>query len=214
MRYMVLSACLTALTGGAAVAEQPTPTSLAMPSVSGQSASQNLDLGVTQTDGTVSIVFASEPDSDQLEYFLSLMVISTADQVRFSATYDLDNRNGLLEGLEAFIGANGVPWHVCRGWWMSPDDDYSAALIREDFGGSLVFIDNGQSSDVVDNPEADLNAALTADPVFAGMFGSDPRRVESGEEYFNAVTAFWSQVVPKVELIRERQKKGGWVDGC
>lgn len=174
----------------------------------------NLTLAVTQADGAVDVVLAVEPDPDRLSNVLSLLAIGTADQVRFSATYDVPGRREALAGIERFARANGLAWAVCPNWWLSPDVDYLAAEIREDLGGSLVFIDNGPSSDAPDNPDADLAAAMREDPAFAGVLGPDARRVEDAADYFDASTAVWMQVVPNRALDPARQDKGGWVDGC
>lgn len=212
MRFV---ACLlvVSLWGSTGLAEA-SESALAFPSANGQTVAQNLDLGVTQADGTVDVVFADRPDAATLEYFLSLMVLGTAEQVRFSATYSAEGRLETLREIETFIEANGMPWHVCHGWWLSPDDDYAASVVKDRLGGSVILIDNGPSSDVVDNPDADLSAALTADPVFAGIFGSGAARVEDPSDYFEAVSAIWGQVVPNRELDSQRQERGGWIDGC
>lgn len=213
MRVMSVCAALTAFAAAPALADG-SASALPFPAVQGQSVSQNLDLGVTQADGTVDVVLAAAPDPDRLDYFLSLLVLGTAEQVRFSVTYDANERQATVGQIESFIEANGVPWHMCHGWWLSPDDDYAETVIRDELGGSVILIDNGQSSDVVDNPEADMEKALTADPVFTGVFGPQPVRVEDMGDYFKAVSAIWGQVVPNRELDSQRQERGGWVDGC
>ena len=208
MRSLVCSivGCFLASSTMAAETDLPFP-------VNGQTVFQNLNLGVTQTDGSIDVVFATKPDPERLADFLSLMVVATAQQVRFSATFNAEDRIETLRSVEDFITSTGVPWHVCHGWWLSPDADYSETVVRDDLGGSLIFIDNGQSSDVVDNPAADMVAALTADPIFGGTFVGNAQRVDDTGKYFDAVSAIWGQVVPNRELDQDRQEKGGWVDG-
>lgn len=213
MRALVVCSVLSAALVAPVYADEH-ESALPFPAALGPSVLQNLELGVTQADGTVDVVFASEPDAEKLEYFLSLMVLGTAEQVRFSVTYNAEQRQATFEQIESFIQANGVPWHVCHGWWMSPDADYAEGVIRDELGGSIILIDNGHSSDAVDNPEADIVEALTADPVFVGAFGSQPVRVEDMGKYLKAVSVIWGQIVPVRELDSQRQERGGWIDGC
>ena len=189
-------------------------TALDFPTPGAEAAQDNLTLAVTQADGSVDVVLAQEPATEHLDRFLDLLVIGTASQVRFSATYDMPGRRETLDRIEAFSRENGLGWSVCHDWWLSPDADYLATAIRDTFGGSLVFIDNGATSDAVDNPDADLGTAMRADPAYAAVLSSAPRRISDAGEYLDGVMAVWIQIVPTRELDAARQSKGGWLDGC
>lgn len=165
----LVSACLAAT----ASAE----TALDFPAPGPRAAWNNLVLGLTQTDGSIDVVIAERPDPAALGNLLDLLVLHTGFQVRFSVFHDVEDRGEVLAQIYAFREATGTDLHICRGWWSWPDADTYAATVREQFGGSLVFIDNGDSSDAYDNPASDFMAARTFDPLFAGVLGSDPRRM-------------------------------------
>ena len=207
---VLLAALLWASTAGAQ------EKSLDLPPPGAQAAWDNLALAVTQADGSVDVMLADRPDPDRLDALLDLMVLSTADQVRISTTYDMPGKEEALGRIEGFIRENGLLWHVCHGWWLSPDSDPYATLIRDRFGGSLMFLDNDPTTGIVENPEASFDEALRVDPAFAGAVGQEPRRIADAEDYFEAASAVWVQVmaVHGAELDPARRDEGGWVDGC
>lgn len=142
-------------------------------------------------------------------------MLHTGFQVRFSIFHDVEDRGKVLAQSYAFREATGTDLHVCRGWWSRPEADRYAAMMRERFGGSLVFIDNGDSSDAYDNPASDFMAARVLDPLFAGVFGPDPRRIEDGGDYLAALEMFWWQIDRLDTWDRDRLlARGGWVDAC
>ena len=201
------------LWAGAAGAQE---SALDLPPPGAQAAWDNLALALTQADGSVDVMLADPPDPDRLDALLDLMVLSTADQVRISTTYDMPGKAETLARIEGFIDENGLPWHVCHGWWLSPDSDPYATLIRDRLGGSLVFLDNDPTTGIVENPEASFDEAMRGDPAFAGTVGQEPRRIADAEDYFEAASAVWVQVMALhgAELDPARRDEGGWVDGC
>ncbi|REG53171.1 hypothetical protein EQ718_08230 [Paracoccus versutus] len=175
----------------------------------------NLVLGLTQTDGSIDVVIAERPDPVALANLLDLLVLHTGLQVRFSVFHDVADRGEVLAQIYAFREVTGTDLHVCRSWWSWPEADGYAAMLRDRFGGSLVFIDNGDSSDAYDNPASDFMAARILDPLFAGVFGPDPRRIEDGGDYLAAMEMFWRQIDTLNIWDRDRLLvRGGWVDGC
>lgn len=188
----------------------------------GQAAAwDNLTIALTQADGAVSIALAAEPDAGQLEDLMGLLLMSPAKQVRFSTVYDPEtqrvtaDQTAILDKVNQFIESHGVEWKVCNDWWMSPDSAVISASVNDSFGGSLILIDNGASSDAYDNPEADFMQARYDDPAFAAVFGDGARRVTDPEEYLAAVEAFWVQVQSDGgSSDGQTSENGGWVDGC
>ncbi len=173
-------------------------------------------LALTRTDGSIDVVFAARPDPAALEDFLSLLILHTGFQVRFTVFHDTTGRGEILAQLYAFREAHGLDWHVCRGWWAWPQADGYAAQLRDRFGGSIVFIDNGDSSDAYDNPEADVLTARLLDPAFVGVFAPHPFRVEEPEAYLKIGEMFWQQIT-QIDAWQGRERllnRGGWVDGC
>ena len=57
---------------------------------------------------------------------------------------------------------------------------------------------------------------MRGDPAFAGAVGREPRRIADAEDYFEAASAVWVQVMALhgAELDPARRDEGGWVDGC
>jgi hypothetical protein len=208
-------AAASLLGGAAAFAEDLRATALAFPPPGAAAALDNLTLALTQVDGSIDVVFAARPDLAALDDFLSLVILQTGFQVRFSVFPDTAGRGEIFTQIYDFREAHGLDWHVCRGWWAWPRADGYAAQLRDRFGGSIVFIDNGASSDADDNPEADYLTARHLDPAFAAVFGLEPFRVEEPEAYLKIGEMFWHQVTqidawPGLERLLDR---GGWVDG-
>ena len=54
-------------------------------------------------------MLADQPDPDRLDAFLDLLVLSTADQVRISTTYDMPAKAETVERIEGYIAENGLP---------------------------------------------------------------------------------------------------------
>lgn len=181
----------------------------------------NLTIALTQADGTVNVALATDPGAGRLEDLMGLLLMSAPDQVRFSTVYDPTTQQvttaqrAMLERINGFISSHGVDWDVCNGWWMSPDSTNISASVADRFGGSIILIDNGPSSDAYDNPEADFMQARYDDPAFAGVFGDDARRVTDPEEYLAVAEAFFLQVMGQGDADADRLTAGGgWVDGC
>lgn len=170
-----------------------------------------------RADGSVDLVIGVDPGPEELVGLLDLLAVSSADQVRLSTLYDPEtlrvtaDQKAVLTVMQDYIAANGLDWHVCEGWWGTPGREHLSQRIAEDFGGSLLFIDNGLSSDVIDNPSADLMESLSNDPAFANVF-VQPERLIDVESYWNAVEAFWSQVM--LDNALDPARRGGWKDGC
>lgn len=175
----------------------------------------NLVLGLTQTDGSIDVLIAERPDPAALGNLLDLLVLHTGFQVRFSVFHDVADRGEVLAQIYVFRETTGTDLHVCRGWWSWPEADGYAAMLRDQFDGSLVFIDNGDSSDAYDNPASDFMAARILDPLFAGVLGPDPGRIEDGGDYLAALETFWRQIDTLAIWDRDRLlARGGRVDGC
>lgn len=196
-------------------------TAVAFPPEGKGAAWDNLTIALTQADGTVNIALASDPGAGWLEDLMGLLLMAAPDQVRFSAVYDpatqqvTTEQRAILERINGFISTHGVDWDVCNGWWMSPDSTSISASVADQFGGSIILIDNGPSSDAYDNPEADFMQARYDDPAFAAIFGDDARRATDPEEYLAVVEAFFVQVMGQGDADADRMTAGGgWVDGC
>lgn len=210
MRKLIAALVLTCA-GTVAHAE----TALDFPAPSPRATWNNLVLGMTQTDGSIDVVIATRPDPVALGHLLDLLVMNTGFQVRFSVLHDVEARGEVLAQIYAFRDATGTDLHVCRGWWTWPDAHRFAALLRDRFGGSVVFIDNGPSSDAFENPSSDFIAAMRLDPMFAAAASDAPRRVTDGEDYLSALEMFWQQIYSLNEHEAERLlARGGWIDGC
>lgn len=190
-------------------------TALDFPAPGPRAAWNNLVLALTQTDGSIDVVIAERSDPAALANLLDLLVLHTGIQVRFSVFHDVADRGEVLAQIYAFREATGTDLHVCRGWWSWPEADGYAAMLRDQFGGSLVFIDNGDSSDAYDNPASNFMAARVLDPLSAGVLGPDLRRIEDGGDYIAALEMFWRQIDMLNIWDRDRLlARGGWVDGC
>lgn len=210
MRMKIAGLAAACLVSGASA--EP---ALEFPAPGPEAAWNNLVLGLTQTDGSIDVVIAERPETAALGNLLDLLVLHTGLQLRFSIFHDVEDRGEVMAQIYAFHEATGMDLHVCRGWWAWPDSDASAAMLRESFGGSLVFIDNGPSSDAYDNPSSNLMTARTLDPMFAGALGADLRRVDNGEDYLEALAMLWQQVDSLDAWDRGRLlERGGWIDGC
>lgn len=172
------------------------------------------DIAMAGVNGSVDVVIGAEPGEQMLEALLDGLSVSSADQVRFSAFPYAPSSRVTMRVVETYISENGLDWHVCHGWWLSPDDDYVGALLKERFAGSMIFFDEGPTSDVIDNPNADIASGIEADAVFGGVLKETAERVRDPELYYQAVNAIWTQIVPVRQLDPERQNRGGWVDGC
>ncbi len=207
----LITALMLASAGTASHAE----TALDYPAPGARAAWNNLVLGATQTDGSIDVVIAASPDPAALGTLLDLMVLQSGFQVRFSIFHDVEARREVLAQIYAFREATGTDLLVCRTWWAWSDADRFAALLRNRFGGSVVFIDNGASSDAFDNPSSDYIAAMRLDPMFAAALSDAPHRVTDGEDYLAALEMFWQQInsqnMPDGDRLLAR---GGWIDGC
>ena len=207
----LITALMLASAGTASHAE----TALDYPAPGARAAWNNLVLGATQTDGSIDVVIAASPDPAALGTLLDLMVLQSGFQVRFSIFHDVEARREVLAQIYAFREATGTDLLVCRTWWAWSDADRFAALLRDRFGGSVVFIDNGASSDAFDNPSSDYIAAMRLDPMFAAALSDAPHRVTDGEDYLAALEMFWQQInsqnMPDGDRLLAR---GGWIDGC
>lgn len=186
----------------------------ATPLVAETSAQSRLGLALAATSGSVDVVLGAEPGDQRLEALLRGLSASSAHQVRFSTVPYGPSSRETIRVVENFIAENELDWHVCHGWWLSPDDDYVGTLLTEEFAGSMIFFDEGPTSDVIDNPNADIASGIEADAVFSGILHDAADRVREPELYYRAVNAIWTQIVPVRQLDPERQKRGGWVDGC
>lgn len=170
-----------------------------------------------RADGSVDLVIGHDPGTEKLTDMLDLLAASTADQVRLSTLYDPETlrvsaeQKTVLTAVRDYIAMHGLDWHVCEGWWGTPGREHLSRRVIEEFGGSLLFIDNGPSSDLIENPSADMIEALATDPAFASVF-DHPKRVTDAEGYWNAVEAFWSQVM--LDNALDPAQRGGWKDGC
>jgi hypothetical protein len=198
-------------------AEEGSAAAMQMPSVSGGDGLKQLADALRSADGSVDLVIGVDPGPEKLGEILNLLSVSTADQIRLSVLYDPETlrvtaeQKVVLAVVRDYIAVRGLDWYVCEGWWGTPGREDLSRRVAGEFGGSLLFIDNGSSSDLIDNPSADLIEALENDPAFASVF-DQPQRLTDGEPYWNAVEAFWSQVMLDNELDHER--RGGWKDGC
>lgn len=172
------------------------------------------DLAVAGTSGSVDVVLGVEPGDQMLEALLKSLSASSVYQVRFSAAEYAPWSIKAMGMVEDYISENGLDWYVCHGWWLSPDTDDVAALLKDQFGGSLIFFDEGPTSDYLDNPNADMAKGMETDAVFGGVLNGSANRVRDPALYYEALTAIWTQIVPVRELDAERQSRGGWVDGC
>jgi hypothetical protein len=170
-----------------------------------------------RADGSVDLVIGYDPGTEKLTNILDLLAASTAEQVRLSTLYDPETlrvsaeQKTVLTAVRDYIAMHGLDWHVCEGWWGTPGREHLSRRVIEEFGGSLLFIDNGPSSDLIENPSADMIEALATDPAFASVF-DHPKRVTDAEGYWNAVEAFWSQVM--LDNALDPAQRGGWKDGC
>lgn len=174
-----------------------------------------ITVALTEADGSVDVAIAAPPDNGALEDLMSLMILSTAEQIRIGVAPGMQGRAKTVERVETFISERGLPWSVCQSWWDGPDAGTFGQRVRDDFGGSLVLIDNGSSSVANDGGNVDLDEALKVDPAFAGIAGGEPRMVRTAESYFYAVETFRTRIDPERELDPEWMKEhGGWVDGC
>lgn len=187
---------------------------VATPLVAQTSAQSRLGLALAATSGSVDVVLGAEPGDQWLEALLKNLSASSAYQVRFSTVPYGPSSRETMGVVEDFISENGLDWHVCHGWWLSPDDDYVGPFINEQLGGSMIFFDEGPTSDVIDNPNADIALGIEADAVFSGVLQGEADRVRDPALYYEAVNAIWTQIVPVRQLDAERQSRGGWVDGC
>lgn len=171
-------------------------------------------VSLTEANGSVDVVIASPPDYGSLEDLLSIMILSTANQIRIGVAPGMQGRQKTIDRIEGFIADRGLSWSMCQGWWDTEGAGVFAKRVRDEFGGSLVFIDNGASSSVIDG-DADFELAIEADPAFAAMTGPSPFMISDRSAYFNAVEVFWSRIVPTHDLDPNWWKEnGGWIDGC
>ncbi len=198
-------------------AEEGSPAAMQMPSVVGGDGLKQLADALRIADGSVDLVIGGDPGPEKLGVILDLLSVSSADQIRLSTLYDPETlrvtaeQKAVLAVVRDYIATHGLNWYVCEGWWGTPGREHLSRRVIEEFRGSLLFIDNGPSSDLIENPSADLNAAIAADPVFAGLF-DQTQWIIDGEGYWNAVEAFWSQVM--LDNALEPARRGGWKDGC
>ncbi|WP_199257444.1 hypothetical protein [Paracoccus binzhouensis] len=95
------------------------------------------------------------------------------------------------------------------------DVDGQAATLHEQFGSSLAFIDNGDGSEVCDNPASDFMAARILDSLFAGVLCPDPRRIGDDGDHLAALEMFRWQIDTLAAWALDRLLvRGGWIDGC
>lgn len=206
---MLAPVFLVALCATGAVAQGAAP---GIPAPGAEAAQANLAQALAQTDGSVDVVLGYDAEPGALTDLMGLLAGSSAQQVRFSVTFEVAGRNEVMDGIEAFARANEKDWAVCRDWWSSWDIESTAVDLRDQLG-NFIFIDNGPTSGVVESPEADIDQALLEDPAYAGLLGSEPRRVTDPAAYLAAASAVWIHAANH-ELDQARQARGGWVDGC
>lgn len=164
-------------------------------------------------DGSVDVVVLSEPEDDQwLTDVIGVLQVSTADQVRFSVGYDVPGKGALYTLFDDARPDDGTEWHVCREWFLNPDHGRLANDAAVKLGGGVLLIDNGATSQIVDNPDASFDEAMAEDPAFKGLFG-ETALIEDGAEYQETVTLVWVQV-PDDAYNAERLERGGFMDGC
>jgi hypothetical protein len=197
-------------------ADELPATALDFPPAGAAAALDNFTLALTQTDGSIDVVLAERPHPAALDELLALLLLNTGFQVRFSVFHDAPERGEALAQLFAFRQSHGVDWHICRNWWSWPEADGYAAEVRDRFGGSIVFIDNGDSSDAYDNPDADFMTARILDPVYGGVLGPEPFRVEDPSDYLSIGGMFYHQVteIDGWQGLDRLLDRGGWLDGC
>lgn len=132
---------------------------------------------VSRADGVIDLAIGA-PASADLAELLEALAASPARQVRLSVSEAVPDREGLLSRLEE-TATDRPGWLVCSEWFTDqlPGGTESADYLSANLGGALLFIDNGAPTDVFDNPESDIVAAIENDPAFAGL------GVEGGEAF-------------------------------
>ncbi|NJM81832.1 MAG: hypothetical protein HC844_04415 [Tabrizicola sp.] len=201
---MTIAYAVTLVLSAPVTAEDAPVAVMTMPALAG---------ALMRADGSVDLVIGVSPGPEKLVEMLDLLSVSTATQIRLSALYDPETlrvtsgQKAILSVFRDYIAVHGLDWHVCEGWWGTPGREHLSRRVIDEFGGSLIFIDNGPSSDLIDNPSSDLSAAVANDPVFASLF-KDAEWIVDGEEYWNAVEAVWSQVMLDNALDPARRGAG------